>query len=292
MKKILVLALSLVISLTLAGCGEKAPVYSGLDNEVSGQVDLLLWSGSGTYWEDIGHKNLTEADLLAQNDAAAYYVAKEFNKIYPNVTVNVLAMAGGPNDGGRIWAQEMDNYKNTYGSAPSVWATTDLPGDISKGIVADLSRFEDDPLYKSMNPSIMQMMNYYGFQGGLPQYILPWGIYVNKELAEDQNLDVPDPDWTIEEYTDFIGNSEDDVYYGSMDTPIRIIETGSNSIAKSLFEYSGGDTFVALNSEEIRELIPLIQEWDKHSVWGSAPSQEFMDAGWSWDSKCLLKTKY
>ena len=29
------------------------------------------------------------------------------------------------------------------------------------------------------------MMNYYGFQAGLPQYILPWGVFVNKELAED-----------------------------------------------------------------------------------------------------------
>lgn len=288
MKKLLMLVLALGISLTLAGCGEK---YEGLDNEITGQVDLLLWSGSGTYWEDIGHKNLTEEDLLAQNDAAAYYVAKEFNKIYPNVTVNVLAIAGGPNDGGRIWSQEMENYKNTYGAHPSVWATTDLPGDISKGIVADLSRFEDDPLYQSMNPSIMNMMNYYGFQGGLPQYILPWGIYVNKELAEDQNLDVPDPDWTIDEYTDFIGNSEEDVYYGSMDTPIHLLETGTNSISKSLFEYSGGDEFVALNSEEVRSLLPLLAEWDENSVWGAGPSQEFMDANWSWGFKFFIENK-
>jgi ABC-type glycerol-3-phosphate transport system substrate-binding protein len=289
MKRLLVLVLALVATLTLAGCnGDK---YEGLDNEVSGQIDLLLWSGSGTYWEDIGNQNLTEEDLFAQNDAAAYYVAKEFNKEYPNVKVNVLAMGGGPTDGGRIWAQEIDNYKNTYGAHPSVWATVDLPGDISKGIVADLSRFEDDPLYQSMNPSIMQMMNYYGFQGGLPQYILPWGIYVNKELAEDQNLDVPDPDWTIEEYTDFIGNSEEDVYYGSMDTPIHLIETGTTSLHQSLFNYNGGDEFVALNSEEIRELLPLIEEWNEHSVWGSSPSQEFMDANWWWSFKFFIENK-
>jgi ABC-type glycerol-3-phosphate transport system substrate-binding protein len=290
MKRLLVLVLALVSTLVLAGCNN-ADAYDGLDNEVSGQIDLLLWSGSGTYWEDLGNQNLTEEDLFAQNDAAAYYVAKEFNKEYPNVKVNVLALGGGPTDGGRIWAQELDNSKNTYGAHPSVWATVDLPGDISKGIVADLSRFENDPLYQSMNPSIMQMMNYYGFQGGLPQYILPWGIYVNKELAEDQNLDVPDPDWTIEDYTDFIGNSEEDVYYGSMDTPIHLIETGTNDLHKSLFNYSGGDEFVALNSEEIRELIPLIEEWNEHSVWGSNPSQEFMDAGWWWSFKFFIENK-
>lgn len=288
MKKLLVLVITLVIAFTLAGC---KPSYEGLDTGVTGQVDLLLWSGSGTYWEDIGNKDLTEADLFAQNDAAAYYVAKEFNKIYPNVKINVLALQGGPTDGDRIWAQEIENYENTYGAHPSVWATIDLPGDIGKGIVADLSRFEDDPLYQSMNPSIMQMMNYYGFQGGLPQYILPWGVYVNKELAESQNLDVPEPDWTIDDYTDFIGNSEENVFYGSMDTPLRILETGTNDIAKSLFGYSGGSEFVALDSEEVRSLIPYLEEWNDHSVYGGDPSQEFMDANWSWSYKFFIENK-
>ena len=128
----------------------------------------------------------------------------------------------------------------------------------------------------------MQMMNYYGFQAGLPQYILPWGIYVNRELAEDYNLDTPDPDWDIDDYTDFIENSEADTYYGSMDTPLSIINTGSNSVSKSLFEYDGTGDFVDLNSDEIRALIPYLQDWNEHSVWGSDPSQEFMDAGWWW----------
>jgi hypothetical protein len=292
MKKLLVLLLALVVAFSLAGC---KPSYEGLDTEVSGQVDLLLWSGSGTYWEDLGHQNLTEADLFAQNDAAAYYVAKEFNEIYPNVEINVLALSGGPTDGDRIWSEEIMKYETTYGAHPSVWATIDLPGDISKGIVADLSRYSDDPLYQSMNPAIMEMMNYYGFQGGLPQYILPWGIFVNKELAEDQNLDVPDPDWDIDEYTDFIQNSEENVYYGSMDSPIRIIETGTNDLAKSLYEYNGSGDFVSLNSEEMRSLIPYIDEWTEHSIWGANDagnvSAEFMDAGWWWGFKFFIDGK-
>jgi len=42
-------------------------------------------------------------------------------------------------------------------------------GDVTKGLVADLSAFQNDPLYQTFNPAIMNMMNYYGFQGGLPQ---------------------------------------------------------------------------------------------------------------------------
>jgi len=290
MKKVIMFGLLLIVSVSLVGCN-KAATYIGLDNEIVGQIDLMLWSGSGTYWEDIGHQNLTEDELFAQNDAAAYLVAKEFNKLYPNVTINVQAIAGGPTDDGRIWAQELDGYRTEHGNHPTIWATVDLPGDIQKGIVADLSRFSDDPLYQSMNPSIMQMMNYYGFQGGLPQYILPWGVYVNKELAEDLNLDVPDPDWTIDEYTDFIDNSEEDEYYGSMDTPIHLLETGVSTLSKQLFEYNGTGDFVNLNSSEIRSLIPYIDKWDSNSVWGGDPSQEFMDTHWWWSYKFFIENK-
>ena len=288
MKKLFLLISVLTIAFSLTACGDN---YDGLDAEVTGVIDLMLWSGSGTYYEDLGNMNLATEDLLAQNDAAAYYIAKEFNKTYPNVQINLIAHAGGPTDGGRIWAQELANYDAEHGAHPGIWATEDLPGDIEKGIVADLSRFETDPLYMSMNPSIMQMMNYYGFQGGLPQYILPWGIFVNRELAENQNLDVPEPDWDIDEYTDFIGNSEEDVYYGSMDTPIRLIETGTNTLHKSLFNYDGGSEYVDLNSDEVRDLLPYISEWNENSVWGGAQNPEFMDAHWWWSYKFFIENK-
>lgn len=291
MKKLLLVLSVLVMTLGLSACNGGKDQYSELDTEVSGVIDLMLWSGSGTYYEDIGNLNLATEDLFAQNDAAAYLVAKEFNKEYPNVQINVLAVAGGPNDGGKIWAQELANYEAEHGAFPGVWATVDLPGDIEKGIVADLSRFSDDPLYQAMNPSIMDMMNYYGFQGGLPQYILPWGVYVNRELAEAQNLDVPGPDWTIDEYTDFIGNSEEDVYYGSMDTPIHLIETGVTTLNKQLFEFDGSGDYVDLNSDEVRALLPYLDEWNQHSVWGGAQNQEFMDAHWWWSYKFFLENK-
>jgi hypothetical protein len=129
----------------------------------------------------------------------------------------------------------------------------------------------------------MNMMNYYGFQAGLPQYILPWGVYVNKELANEQNLDVPDPDWDIDEYTDFIQNSKEDEYYGSMDTPIRILETGTNDLAKSLFEYDGTGDYVDLNSDELRALVPYLEEWTSDSVYDNATDTFISDnGGWAY----------
>ena len=63
---------------------------------------------------------------------------------------------------------------------------------------------------------------------------------------------------------------------------INFFELLDNSVSKSLFEYDGTGDFVDLNSDEIRALIPYLQDWNEHSVWGSDPSQEFIDAGWWW----------
>ncbi|MFA5007272.1 MAG: hypothetical protein WC509_07370 [Candidatus Izemoplasmatales bacterium] len=240
---------------------------TGLDPNVEGIVDIVLWSGSGATYYDLGHQDLTADDLPAQNDAAAYAVAKAFNAIYPNVTINGYFRSGGP-DG---WSQVLETYRDDNGRFPAVWASRFLSDDVEKGLVADLSRFEDDPLYQMLNPSIMKMMNYYGFQAGLPQYILPWGMYVNKTLADEQGIVMPGPDWDIDEYTEFVSNystETDNLYFGAMDVPLRLIESGTNTITEQLHNYDGGDSFIDLNSTEVRGMIHYLHDWAGSSFWG------------------------
>ena len=64
----------------------------------------------------------------------------------------------------------------------------------------------------------MSNLNYYGFQGGLPSFSIPWGIWVNKALAESKNINVPDPDWTIDEYTRFFTKSDNTSFWGDKST--------------------------------------------------------------------------
>ncbi len=278
----------------LAGCNKEAK-YDAMDTAITGEVSVMLWSGDGSYMEDIGHQDLGVEDLLSQNIAAAYATAKAFNKMYPNVKINIYAKAGGPHDNEVTWAQELENFKAEHGSYPSVYASTDVVGDISKGLIADLSRFKDDPMYKSFSPSVMNMMNFDGFQGGLPQYLLPWGVYVNKSLAEDNNLDVPEPNWTIDDYTDFIQQADMENFYGAMDVPLSFIETGSKSINYSLAKYDGKSDYVKLDSDEIKDLVSYIPEWADYSVFpqkdlGNVP-QELMDANWNWGFKFFIENK-
>ena len=276
---------------TLTGCGG----YEGLDTEIEGEITFMGWSGSGQYFEDLGNLDLAPEDLTAGKDAQIYATAKAFNEIYPNVKINYYGKVGGPEDNGISWTQELENFKAEYGKYPDVYLSSNLPSDIQKGMAADLSGFSDDPMYQSFNTSLMEMMNYSGMQAGIPQYNLPWGVWVNESLAEDNNLDLPETNWTVDEFTDFISQADMENFYGMMDTPLHIANTGTNSIRKELGESDGDATYVDLGSDEVKAMMDYIPEWAKYSVFpqheiGNIPQEVMDENGW-WSWKFFISNK-
>ncbi len=285
MKSILAaLLLVTFAAVLLTGCSKKT--YEALSTGIAGEIDVMLWSGSGNYMKDLGHQDLTAADFTGQNEAAMYALAKEFNKTYPNVKINVFAKVGGPHDNETPWAQELENFKASYGKYPDVYASTDLSGDVARGMVADLSVFKDDPMYQSFNESIMKMMNYYGFQAGLPQYMIPWGVYVNKEMAEQNNIDVPPIDWNIDEYTAFAMSGDNKNFWGAMDIPMSFINVGTKDINYSLANYSGEGDHINLTTDAVAELLEYIPKWSKSAIWTQydigGVSEEIMTSNGKW----------
>lgn len=285
--KTVTLALLLIAMMvfSITGCSK----YEVLDTGMEGEISVMLWSGSGKFMEDVGHQDLTPADLTGQNEAAVYAMAKKFNETYPNIKINVYAKVGGPHDNETPWAQELENFKAEYGKYPDIYASTDLSGDVARGLVADLSVFEDDPVYKSFNTSIMSMMNYYGFQAGLPQFIQPWGVYVNKSLAEQNNLDIPPIDWNIDEYTAFATSGDNKTFWGAMDIPMNFINTGTKDINYMLANYQGEGDHVNLNTDAVSDMLEYIPKWAKSAIWpqndiGNVPA-ELMEANdwWSYN---------
>jgi hypothetical protein len=279
---VVVLLIVSMTALLLTGCGKK---YEALGTDISGEIDVMVWSGSGVYLEDLGHQDLTAADFTGQNEAAVYAMAKKFNETYPNIKINVFAKVGGPHDNETPWAQELENFKAEHGKYPDVYASTDLPGDVARGMVADLSVFKDDPIYQSFNKSIMNMMNYYGFQAGLPQYMIPWGVYVNKELAEQNNIDVPPMDWNIDEYTAFATSGDNKNFWGAMDIPMSFINVGTKDINYSLANYSGEGDHINLTTDAVADLLSYIPKWSKSAIWsqndiGAVPVEVMEANGW------------
>ena len=287
-RKSLVLTLILCLALAMlpAMAQDAQPFYKTLDPNTEGSIDIMVWSGDSTYYEDIGAKEWAPEDMTSQNVAAVHALAKQFKQLYPKVKVNLWAKTDDPHGNGTSWYQEMENFKAQHGKHPDIYASMDLAGDVSLGLVADLTPFKDDPLYQSFNPSIMALMNYYGFQAGLPQFLQPWGVYVNKELAENNNIDVPEPDWTIDDYTAFVNSADNKTFWGAMDTPLSFIATGTTAINYRLNKYDGEGDYVDLTSDEVAKTLAYVPEWAKSSVWaqfglGNVP-QEIMDDGWWW----------
>jgi len=293
-KKTTFIVFSLVLVMVLAGfaaCSEKR----SLPKDISGELTIVMWSGDNQYYPDIGNMKFSPNDLLAQNVAAAYATAKEFNKIYPNIQINFFAKSGGNSDDGP-WEQHRENFRMQYGVHPDIYASDDLVGDIQRGLIADLSIFKDDPVYKSFNPQIMAMMNFEGRQFGIPQYLIPWGVFINKSLAKANNIDVPGPDWNFAEYTSFISHHSPNEYYGSMgdyDNDVKLIDTGTRDFRYMLLNRQPGDQFVNINSDATRDLLRSLAQWRLHSVNANNDlglvSTEFMEANWRWSYKFFLE---
>lgn len=304
-----ILCLVMALSLVLGGCGGNAggttpsggtdpstepttdtavDFYKTLDPDVSGSIDVMVWSGDSQYHADIGKQELAPEDITTQNVAAIYAMAKAFNKLYPNVKINLYAKADDPDANETPWAQELENFKAEHGKYPDIYASTDLVGDTARGMVADLSVFAEDPLYRSFNAPIMDTMNYYGIQAGLPQFLQPWGIYVNRELADSNNVDVPDPDWDIDEFTDFVTSADNTQFFGTMDMlqMLNIIGTGTDTINAQMNEYKGTGDHVDLASEQVTSLLDYLPKLAESEIWtlngAGQIDPAIMDEGWWW----------
>lgn len=277
-RKALALSLTAVLgaSMVLTGCGKsksedkkgedttaKIGLTTGLASDTTADISIMTWSGDSKYYEDIGSMDLSTDKLTSQNVAQVYSVAKQFKKLYPNIKINLWAKTGDPDQPGTPkWEQEMTSFKAKYGKYPDIWASTSVTNDIKKGLAADLSVFSDDETYKAYNENLMSNLNYYGFQGGLPSFSIPWGIWVNKALAESKNINVPDPDWTIDEYTRFFTKSDNTSFWGDKSTPVNIINMGTTTINKQIKEKGTVD----LDSDEVKSLLSYIPKWAASTI--------------------------
>lgn len=266
---------SLMLLTTVAACGGgndgskpnknsvpgdgSGAVTNVIDKNESGEITVMVWAGDDQYHEDIGHAEWAPNEISGHNTAMIYGIAKAFNKVYPNIKINLFGKANDPED----WRAQLDNFNSTYGHYPDVFLSKNVYEDMQYGIIADLSRYENDPAYKMLNESLLSMCNFYGFQGALPQYAIPWGVYVNRELANNNKIPSPEVDWTWDDYTDFVSNKEDYVYYGSLDASMTMLKGAY--IETQLQNFEGGDTYVNFATDDFKAALPNLVDQASYS---------------------------
>ncbi|MEV7570896.1 ABC transporter substrate-binding protein [Streptomyces tanashiensis] len=122
----------------------------------------------------------------------------EFNKTYPNVTIEGRSTPGQCLEPPRFTA--MLKAK----SQPDVFYTyfTDLPQVLSEDGAADISAYVTDksvPLLKDIDPDVLGSLKQDGKLYGLPTSNYTMGLLINRKLFKDAGLDPDNPPRTWEE---------------------------------------------------------------------------------------------
>ena len=233
-----------------------------LDTEA--EITIMTWAGSGTFRRDIGRVPIAPEDITGHEDAAMIATATAFNAYFPNITVNSYCVPGGD-----FYAQARENMRLEHGVYPDAFWVGNLSRDIVMGMIADLTIFEDDPMYQSINPAILDMVKIGGRTWALPTYFTPNGIYVNRSLPERENMDVPPINWTLNQYMQFVSNHKVDEYYGAWEQLWPITESGTQDFFMQLARHADrqpGESYIKPNTQPMRNVLAQIIPLFEHNI--------------------------
>ncbi len=216
MKKILLFVLSLTLGLTLVACG---------NGESRGNIVLT--------YADWGDQDLNQALIEA------------FMEEHPNIRVELrqdITGAGGE------FTQSLLNAQ-AAGVLPDVFAIDNVPTGYSNGMILDISEYWDaDPDTEYIYPNIKDTAIYGDGRYAIPSFQFIKGIYMNKNIFERYNIELPPKDW---KYDDMV------------DLAIEIRQAGQNDIVYGIDPWFG--------------------DLDFPSIW---PTQDFEDVGYNtWDGE-------
>lgn len=173
------LILSLTLVFTLAACGGGGTDPDDPDNPDTGTKEIVL------SYADWGDQELNQLLIDA------------FMEKYPNIRVELrqdISGAGAEFTGSLLNAQ-------AAGVLPDVFAIDNVPTGLANGMALDITEYWDaDPDTDAIYPNIATTAVYNGARYAVPSFQFIRGIYLNISLLEEYNIDIPDKDWTYEEY--------------------------------------------------------------------------------------------
>lgn len=252
------------------------------DPNTEGRITIFAFHGDDELHENIGNPDLGPEDFFNSRHAELAAAARIFNERYPNIQVDLFAASGEPGQWEVSYQQARENFRNEFGYLPDAWVTQEVVPDVLSGLAADLSIFAGDPLFQSFNPAMMARVNYGGVQAALPSYAFPLAFPVNLSLAEQHNITLPTPNWTLADYLAFISAADMDTFFGDMVANPTLIATAVDTIDAQFAQ----DGTVNFNTDEVRELVTMLGQIAQYTVWdgfnAGTVSSDVMDQFWWW----------
>ncbi|PLR67424.1 MULTISPECIES: ABC transporter substrate-binding protein [Bacillaceae] len=172
----------------LAGC-------SSTSEKTSGQTEGKTEEKNGEAGKDekvtITYASWTEPEIEEKRIAA-------FEKSHPNIEVKRDESITWP------WDEKLA-ASAAAGKLPDVFFVFSVPPSIANGWVEDLTPFlEKDKEFNKENifGNLTSTAEYNGKQFALPHSMYAQGIMINKDLFKKENVEIPSPDWTIQDMRD------------------------------------------------------------------------------------------
>ena len=240
------LVMSMLVSMTACGNGGETP--GGQEGEVNpGSNDGQL----GAQYNPFGDYQVTTEDITLtiwhyEDETTATELAEAFMKLYPNITVEHKIISDMSTDLSAAAAA---------GTMPDVFEGTDSDTALANGYWGDITEYwEADPDTKNL----LYTIDEYGIgcfdtskRFAAPMLYWPSAIFIDRNVIETLNLDMPRTDWTWDEMIQLIKDATkydpDMMYYGlgwynRLDSLYGIAAcTNAERAIKGEFGYNGND---------------------------------------------------
>ena len=211
-KKLLV-SMTLVASMLVgvAGCGSDTTDDGQGSNGGNSNVTVEAKEVFGGY--KVTTDNITLTYWHYEDENMATLMAEAFMKMYPNITVEHKVISDMSTDLSAAAAA---------GTMPDVFEGTDSDTALANAYWADITEYWNaDP----ENKNLMATIDEYGIgmfdtnrRFAAPMRYWPSAVFIDRNVIEHLNLDMPDTDWTWEEMIDLIKKATkydpDMMYYG------------------------------------------------------------------------------
>lgn len=187
----IILACSIIMMMVLAGCGTNnatpTPTPTAKPSETAGNESNELEAATISVWY-----TAVEADPNDLDNATMTKVLEGFAKKYPQITVEKTVIGG---DGGSDYRTKL-TAEIASGNVPDafmVWPSYELEPYVRKGVVKDLTDLvKNDPeLSKTTDLTKLSLNMFDGKLYAISAAIEPLGLFYNKQLFADNNLETP-----------------------------------------------------------------------------------------------------
>lgn len=200
MKKLLslVLACIMILSLVPAMAEDAAALPEMTTEEIT--LTVAHWGQA-----EAGEPEIIDA-LIAQ-----------FEEAYPNITVEFVTIDQGS------WDEGLTNLAST-GNLPDVFWVNSVTAAVANEWALDITYYmENDPDAQEIYPAMREGTKINGKNYAYPAVLFPHVMFMNVTLFEQYNVELPDINWTWDDYlelADELSHPED--YYFGVSNPLYI----------------------------------------------------------------------